>query len=109
MKKRVVRTGLAETDLLEHIDYLANDNVNAASRLIEAVEIAFERLSQMPEIGSIREFSNPRLSCVRMWPVPKFPRYLIFYQVAEDSIRILRVLHGARDIPALFDDEFGGT
>lgn len=109
MKKRVVRTGLAETDLLEHIDYLANDNVNAASRLIEAVEIAFERLSQMPEIGSIREFSNPRLSCVRMWPVPKFPRYLIFYQVVEDSIRILRVLHGARDIPALFDDEFGGT
>ena len=109
MKKRVVRTGLAEVDLLEHLDYIANDNPDAALRLTEAVEMAFDRLSQMPEIGSIREFANPRLSGVRMWPVPKFSRYLIFYQITEDSIRILRVLHGSRDILSLFDDEFGGV
>jgi toxin ParE1/3/4 len=106
VKKRVVRTGLAEVDLLEHLDYISVDNPDAALRLIEAVEQAFERLSEMPEIGSIREFANPRLSGVRMWPVPKFPRYLIFYQVTEDNIRILRVLHGARDLPAIFKDEY---
>ena len=105
MKRRVVRAGLAEVDLLEHLDYIADDNPDAALRFIQAVEKALERLSEMPEIGAVREFDNPRLSGVRRWPVPKFSRYLIFYQVTEDSIRVLRVLHGARDIPSLFEDD----
>jgi toxin ParE1/3/4 len=106
VKRCIVRSGLAEVDLLEHLDYIADDNPDAALRFIEAVEKAFKRLAEMPEIGSVREFDNPRLSDVRMWPVPKFSRYLIFYQVTEDSMKVLRVLHSARDIPALFDQQF---
>lgn len=105
MKKRVVLTRLAEVDLIEHFDYIANDNTDAALRFAESIEQASDRLSQMPKIGSIWEFSNPRLSGIRMWPVPQFSKYLIFYQITEDSIRIIRVLHGARDISALFEDE----
>jgi len=29
--------------------------------------------------------------------------YLVFYRPASDGIEIIRVLHGARDIPELFD------
>lgn len=105
MKRRVVRTGLVEVDLLEHLDYIAVNNPDAALRFVDTVEQAFARLSEMPEIGSLWEFANPRLAGVRVWPVPKFSRYLIFYQVTQDSIRILRVLHGARDIPSLFEDD----
>jgi len=104
VNKRVVRSGPAEVDLLEHLDYIGVDNPDAALRFIEAVEQAFERLSEMPEIGSVRRFNNPRLSGVRVWPVPKFTKYLIFYQVTADSVRMLRILHGARDIPALLED-----
>jgi toxin ParE1/3/4 len=67
--------------------------------------MAIARLAEMPEIGALREFTNPRLVNVRLWPIPNFSKYLIFYQATPDSLRILRVLHGARDIPALFDDE----
>jgi toxin ParE1/3/4 len=105
VKRRVVRTGLAEVDLLEHVDYIAVNNPYAALRFVDTVEQAFARLSEMPEIGSLREFANPRLAGVRVWPIPKFSRYLIFYPVTQDSIRILRVLHGARDIPSLFEDD----
>jgi len=105
VKRRVVRTGLAEVDLLEHLDYIAVNNPDAALRFVDTVEQAFARLSEMPEIGALREFANSRLAGVRAWPVPKFSRYLIFYQVTQDSIRILRVLHGARDIPSLFEDD----
>lgn len=105
MKRRVVRTGLVEVDLLEHLDYIAVNNPDAALRFVDTVEQAFARLSEMPEIGALREFANSRLAGVRAWPVPKFSRYLIFYQVTQDSIRILRVLHGARDIPSLFEDD----
>lgn len=34
--------------------------------------------------------------------VSQFP-YLVFYRVKEDEIRILHVLHGARDLLALLD------
>lgn len=105
MKRRVVRTGLVEVDLLEHLDYIAVNNPDAALRFVDTVEQAFARLSEMPEIGSLREFANPRLAGVRAWPVPKFSRYLIFYPVTQDSIRILRVLHGARDIPSLLEND----
>jgi plasmid stabilization system protein ParE len=30
--------------------------------------------------------------------------YLIFYRVREDSVQIVRVLHGHRDIEAMFTD-----
>jgi plasmid stabilization system protein ParE len=52
-----------------------------------------------------RKFSNTRLNEVRVWPVPGFPKYLIFYQYADNKIHALRVLYGAQDIPPLFEDD----
>lgn len=36
---------------------------------------------------------------VRSWRVRGFPRHLIFYRALPDRVQILRVLHGARDLP----------
>jgi plasmid stabilization system protein ParE len=30
--------------------------------------------------------------------------HLVFYQFREDEVRVLRVVHGARDLEALFSD-----
>ena len=35
----------------------------------------------------------------------RFEKHLIFYQPFDDRIEILRVLHGAQDLMALFDRE----
>jgi toxin ParE1/3/4 len=102
-KRLIFRESLAEVDLLDHLDYIADDNPDAALRFVEAVEKACERLAEMPNIGRVRQFNNPRLTGIRMWPVPGFSRHLIFYQVNEDQIRVLRILHSARDIPTLFE------
>jgi toxin ParE1/3/4 len=102
-KYLLFREALAEVDLLDHLDYIADDNPDAALRFVEAIEKACERLAEMPNIGRIREFNNPRLMGIRMWPVPGFPRYIIFYQANEAQVRVLRILHSARDIPALFE------
>lgn len=59
----------------------------------------------MPDMGSTRDFHNPRFSLLRMFPVKKFENYLIFYQSMEEELLIVRVLHGARDIAALFEKE----
>jgi toxin ParE1/3/4 len=102
---RVVRERLAEIDLIEHVTYIAGDRPSAALRFIDAVERAFERLAAMPEIGPVRQFRNPRLLGIRMWPVPSFRNYLIFYRIAADEIQILRVLHAARDLESALEDE----
>ena len=102
-KRLIFREALAEVDLLDHLDYIAADNPEAALGFVAAVAKACERLVEMPSIGRIREFNNARLTGIRSWPVPGFSKYLIFYQVSKDQIRVLRILHGARDIPTLFE------
>ncbi|HWW15869.1 MAG TPA: hypothetical protein VN310_14505 [Candidatus Dormibacteraeota bacterium] len=39
---------------------------------------------------------------MRRMPIAGFPRHLIFYRAEEKEIRILRVVHGARDLESLF-------
>jgi toxin ParE1/3/4 len=39
-----------------------------------------------------------------MYPVRGFERHLVFYRERDDGIEIVRVLHGARDIPSVMDE-----
>jgi toxin ParE1/3/4 len=39
-----------------------------------------------------------------MFPVRDFPSYLVFYRSTESGIEVLRVIHAARDIAAIFDE-----
>ncbi len=41
---------------------------------------------------------------LRTWPVPKFP-YLILYFERQDHVDVWRILHGARDLQSILDDE----
>ena len=88
---------VARSDLDEIWLYIAQDNLDAADKLIHAIVSRFTKLAVMPLIGRQREELSPRL---RSFPVS---RYVIFYRLIEDGIEIVRVLHGARDFPPLFD------
>ena len=56
-------------------------------------------------VGRLREFRSARLAGLRSWPVPGFPKHLIFYRVDEDLVEVVRVLHGARDLAIVLEDE----
>jgi toxin ParE1/3/4 len=88
---------VARSDLDEIWLYIAQDNLDAADKLIHAVVSRFPKLAAMPLIGRQREELSPRL---RSFPVS---RYVIFYRPIENGIEIVRVLHGARDFPPLFE------
>jgi toxin ParE1/3/4 len=96
MKLPVRRTRRAEADLDEIWLHIALDNVTAADRLMEQIEAAEDRVAEFPQIGQARPEIRPDL---RHWPVGA---YLIFYRVDEDEVSIVRVAHGARDLPELF-------
>ena len=40
-----------------------------------------------------------------MWQVPDFTNHLIFYRATETGIEIVRLLHAARDIPGVLEEE----
>jgi toxin ParE1/3/4 len=89
----------ARNDLLEAVRWIAKDNRVAARGLREAVVLAARRIGEHPQIGVLR----PELADdpVRFLPLTGYP-YLIVYDSADIPPLILRVLHGARDLPGLF-------
>lgn len=87
----------ARADLDEIWLYIAQDNPDAADRFICALVTRFPRLASMPEMGRRREELAPHLRSLA------FGNYVIFYRPMEKGVEIARVLHGARDLPPLFE------
>jgi len=88
---------LAELDLEDVGDYIARDNPSRAVSFIREIREQCAKITAMPLAAPLHHEIGEG---IRMVP---FGHFLIFYTVDADSIRIERVLHGARNIPALFD------
>ena len=93
---RILRTPLAEDDLLSIWDYIAEDSLDAADRVVREISEKFEALASSPRSGTPREELAPSL---RSDPVGN---YIVFYLPLKDGIEVIRVLHGAMDIRAQF-------
>lgn len=87
----------ARSDLDELWFYIAQDNPDAADRFIRALVSRFPMLAAMPEMGLQREELAIRLRSFSIG------NYVIFYRLMENGVEVVRVLHGARDLPPLFD------
>jgi toxin ParE1/3/4 len=97
--KPVRITPKADNDIDECCAWIRKDHPGAALRFIDAVEFTCNTLSQMPSIGSRRYAEITLVRGVRMVGVEGFKNYLLFYLEHDASIDVIRVLHGARDIP----------
>lgn len=84
-------------DLREILAYIARDNRDRAQRFVDKLEDKCAMLAASSHLGFECDDLQPGL---RVWPVG---RYLIFYRTASGGIEIVRVVHGARDIPRLFE------
>jgi len=87
---------LARRDLNEIWEYIAQENLDAAERLVERIEELCALLAERPQLGRRREELAPGL---RSFPAGS---YFIFYQPIADGIEVVRVLHASRDIDSLF-------
>ena len=94
---RLTISAHARTDLREIHAYIAKDNPEAARRLLERLRAKTRTLLQMPGMGRSREDLRPGLFS---FPVG---RYVLFYCPQPGGIVLVRVLHGSRDVPTLFD------
>ena len=104
--KRIRITPQAERDLNNEVVYLAEEaDAETGIRFFEAAHETFRGLLDMPGMGRIRALNNPRLADIRQWSVSGFEKHLIFYRIVVSGIDIVRVLHGARDIDRVLDEE----
>ena len=93
---RLTITESAQADLREIRDYIAKDNPAAARRVVERLRTQARKLAAMPGIGRSRKGLRPDLFS---FPVG---RHVLFYRPQPGGIVLVRVIHGARDLPALF-------
>jgi toxin ParE1/3/4 len=84
--------------------HIAQDNEDAAQRFLAACDETFVFLANNNKIGATRTFRDSLLRDVRMWRVKGFEKCLIFYQPLSDGIKILHVVHSARNYNLLFED-----
>jgi len=98
MKDNYIISKDAENDLQEIGDFIALDNPDAASTLIDKFTEGFERTVLMPEIG----YKKPEWTKkdIRFLSIKK---YIIVYQINDKGITILRILSNYRDITGLLD------
>ena len=90
-------TQRARRDLRAIWRYIAQDSEHHADRLMDRLMKSVRSLGENPYIGRRRDHDlRPGL---RTFPVEN---YVILYRIGkEDTIWILHVLHGSRDLPAL--------
>ena len=103
MKPTLVVKAQADADLDELGEFIALDSPQAALRFYEAAQTAYDTLVRFPKIGARCEFRSPQAADLRMWPIPGFENRIIFYRSNKNSIEIVRILHGARDLQSIFE------
>jgi antitoxin ParD1/3/4 len=86
----------ARTDLRSIWSYIADDSIDAANHVESAIYDACFFLTEGPLRGHVRkDLTNLP---VRFWTVVRFPNYVIVYDPVAKPLKIIRVLHGARNI-----------
>ena len=93
---RLVILPAARADLIEIGDFIAQDNPARALTFLAEIEAKMLQAAERPESFPTRDDVHEGLRSAR------HGRYLIFFLDAGNEVRIVRVLHGARDLPRVF-------
>jgi toxin ParE1/3/4 len=87
----------ADRDVI--FDYIEADRPQAAIAVDDRIRTQVEGLAQFPESGRAGRVAGTRELVIQRTP------YIVAYRVARDTVRILRVLHGAQQWPEDMSEE----
>ena len=94
---RLVILPAARADLIEIGDFIGLDSPERAASFLAEIEAKMIKAAERPGSFPARDELHEGLRSAR------HGRYSIFFIEAHDEVRIVRVLHGARDLPRLFE------
>ncbi|MFM0053722.1 type II toxin-antitoxin system RelE/ParE family toxin [Caballeronia grimmiae] len=90
---------LAFSDIEEIGDFIGIANPLRAETFVEELFQECHKIGRSPNAYPARDELQPGLRLCA------FGRYLIFFRIDDDQVTIARVLHSARNIPALFNPQ----
>jgi toxin ParE1/3/4 len=93
--KRFALAKAAKGDIAEIWDYVADKSPDFADELLESFFRCFQRIGMTPYLGRAREAFGPGIRTVAEGD------YIVLYRIARPGVRIVRVIHGKRNIPAV--------
>jgi toxin ParE1/3/4 len=101
MSLTIEKSALFHADVTDQFRwYFKEGGEELAWRFFKAVDMTVLKLSGRPEFGHKRRFRHPLLQDLWSYRVePPFGRYLIFYRSDSETLRVWRLMHGARDLP----------
>ena len=94
--RQLIVSPAALADLREIWEFIATDDPAAADLVLDEVGGRLDLLLDSPLMGRQRPELAPGLRSFLSG------RYVIFYIAEEEAVRVVRVLHGARDIEGLW-------
>ncbi len=105
MKKfRVEWSRAASTDLINIIEYIAEDSTTAAISILEKIRSKCESLSQSPERGRIvpelKEYGIDSYHEIILKP------WRIIYRISDNKIYVLAVIDSRRNIEDILIERF---
>lgn len=82
----------ARADLFAIVDYISDDNPDAAQRVKDDIEDKVEKLPEFPKMGRPGRIEGTR-------ELVAWANYIIVYRESGFTVQILRVLHAAQQWP----------
>jgi toxin ParE1/3/4 len=89
-------------DLDEISFQISQLDARAGLRFLAAASRACDFLVEVPEAGGVWPTTNTRFEGIRVWPIRRFKKYLIFYRPVPGGIEVIRVLFGSQDLTEIF-------
>ena len=86
-------------DLIDILDYIAQDSIERAHSFVDKNEKRIKSLESHPLLGRIPRVQKLRRHGFRVLVVES---YLIFYTIDERTVYIHRVIHNARHLENIF-------
>ena len=94
---KIIISPLAEIDIEQIGDYIAQDNPRRALSYIKELRKQCTKIATFPQAYRLRsELGVGIRSCA-------YGNYVIFFQINDNELHIVRILHGAMDIESKFN------
>jgi addiction module RelE/StbE family toxin len=98
-RMRLEWSAYALADRIAIFDYIEADSPRAAVAVDDRIREQAETLAQFPNSGRPGRIEGTRELVISRTP------YIVAYRITENTVRILRVLHGARRWPDDMSEE----
>ncbi|MGA9794584.1 MAG: type II toxin-antitoxin system RelE/ParE family toxin [Rhizomicrobium sp.] len=91
---KIIWSNTAERNLDAIWEYIAQDNLDAADRMIERLRQAADALIDHPHMGRAGRTAGTRELVVAATP------YILIYRTLREHVDVARVFHGAQNWPS---------